>query len=63
MWNHWKHVRLSGGLMALVGVLMSHTALILFGLMIQYVGVLGATDLLERRITALEGEDDAISKE
>ena len=48
MWNPYKHLRLAGGLTCLVAALIHNFALVFIGLFIQYIGVIGGLDRLER---------------
>lgn len=53
IWNPWKHVRLAGGVVVLVAFFVHNFPLTLLGLGLQYMGVIGAIDLLERKFDAL----------
>lgn len=60
MFNIWKHVRLAGGVMVIIGAFSDTQVLIMLGLVVQYVGALCAIDRLERIIddrTKPEDED------
>lgn len=58
MWNPWKHLRIAGGFTTLAGALMHHSLLMVLGLLVQYIGALGAIDLLERRIDLLTPKEE-----
>lgn len=63
MWNPWKHVRLAGAVVIIVGALTNTIALVFLGLGLQYIGVVAAVDRLERIIDMLiekEDKDNAI---
>lgn len=53
MWNPWKHLRLAGALVIVAGALFNHTLVTFMGLIIQYIGVIGGVDLVERKVDAL----------
>lgn len=57
MWNPWKQLRLGGSLAIIGGSLFNNTLVVLIGFVIQYIGVIGAVDLLERRIAVLEPKE------
>jgi galactitol-specific phosphotransferase system IIC component len=54
IWNPWKHVRLAGAVVTIIGVLTHQTYVAVLGLVIQYVGVVAGIDLTERRVAVLE---------
>lgn len=62
MWNPWKHLRLAGSVVMIAGAFTNTILLTFIGFFIQYVGVVGGLDLVERRLEALEPkeEDDAV---
>jgi len=45
----WGHIRLAGAVVQIVGCLMNQWILVLIGFFIQWGGVLGGLDKLERR--------------
>jgi hypothetical protein len=61
MWNPWKQLRIIGAFVLIGGSLYQSLIVSLLGFVIQYIGVIGAVDLLERRLDALtpKEKDDA----
>ena len=57
MWNPWKHLRLAGAVLIAASIFIDETStrlwLVVIGMFVQYIGVLGAVDLLERKFDAL----------
>ena len=58
MWNPWKHIRLAGAIVVIVGAFMHILALTLLGLAMQYLGVVAAVDRLERIIDLMVEKED-----
>lgn len=57
----WTHVRTAGAVMIIAGAFSSVLALTFIGLAIIFLGLVGGTASLERRMEALEKEkDDAV---
>lgn len=49
MWNPWRQLRIAGAVCIIIAALMGgHLLLTVLGLMIQYIGVVGAIDRIER---------------
>lgn len=59
MWNPWRQLRLIGAFTMIAGVILNNMVVNLLGILIQYIGVVGAVDLLERRIALLEPKENA----
>lgn len=52
-----RHLRLAGGVLALVGFFMQSMRLILIGLVVQYIGTIWGVDFLENRVKELENDE------
>lgn len=57
MWNLWRHMRLAGSVVMVVGALFNTIPLILVGLFVQYLGLIGGLDLADRRLEELEAKE------
>lgn len=57
MWNPWKHLRLAGALTMVIGCVANQVVIVILGWGIQYLGVVAALDLTERRLEALEAKE------
>ena len=60
--NIWRHVRLAGALVIIVGACVTRQDMVFLGLLIQFVGVIGGLNRTEDQIESLlekfEKEDD-----
>lgn len=54
MTNIWKHIRLGGAVISIIGSFINRADMALVGLMIIAVGVVGGVDRLERLVNDLK---------